>query len=326
MAEHFEVKKTHDLLKKKFFWQGMQKNIQKYVGSYDIYQRTKASHHHPYSSLASLPVPDEPWQEITMDFIVELPPSKHKGNVYNSILVMVNWYTKMVQYLPTNAIIKSHKLGDLLMEEVFLHDSDASMGIVSDRGSVFTSDYWSELCYYMKIKQQLSTAFHSQTDDQTEQQNQTLKHYLHCYSNEQQLNWAGLLLLAEFIYNWSKHAFIRVSLFYAYADYEPKVNFKVEDEFQSKKVPAVQDQLKHLQQIREAIARNLRYTQIVQQKYYNQRHHPREFYKGDLILLNAKNLWTIRPSKKLSHKYIGPFHIKEPVGTQAYHLALPTSY
>ena len=86
-----------------------------------------------------------------MDFIVGLLPSRHKSNVYDSILVMMNQYIKMVWYLPTNAIIKSHELGDLLMEEVFLHGSGTPMGIVSDRGPVFTSDYWSELCYYMKI-------------------------------------------------------------------------------------------------------------------------------------------------------------------------------
>ena len=114
---------------------------------------------------------------------------------------MMNWYIKIVQYLSTNIIIKFYELGDLLMKKVFLHDSGTFIGIVSNRDPVFINDYWSELCYHMKIKQQLSTAFHSQTDDQTEQQNQTLKHYLHCYSNEQQLNWAGLLLLTEFIYN-----------------------------------------------------------------------------------------------------------------------------
>ena len=90
ITEHFKVEKTHDFLKKKFFWQGMQKDIQKYVDFCDICQRIKASHHHLYGFLASLPVPDRLWQEITMDFIVGLPPSKHKGNVYDSILVMMN--------------------------------------------------------------------------------------------------------------------------------------------------------------------------------------------------------------------------------------------
>ena len=129
------------------------------------------SHHCLYDFFASLSVPDEPWQEIMMDFIVELPPNKHKSNVYDSILVMMNQYIKMIQYLSTNAIIKSHELNDLLMKEVFFCGSDASMSIISDRDSVFISDYWSELCYHMKIKQQLSTIFHLQTNDQTEQQN-----------------------------------------------------------------------------------------------------------------------------------------------------------
>ena len=64
----------------------------------------------------------------------------------------------------------------------------------------------------------------------------------------------------------------------------------------------------------------------MQQKYYNKKHHFREFYKGDLVLLNVKNLWTIKSSKKLLHKYIELFHVKEPVETQAYCLSLPTLY
>ena len=128
-------------------------------------------YHYFYGFFALLPVLNELWQEITMNFIVKLPPSKHKSNVYDSILVMVNWYIKMVWYLSTNVIIKFYKLDDLLMEEVFLHGSDAFMNIVLNRNSVFISDYWSELCYYMKIKQWLSTAFHSQINGQIKQQN-----------------------------------------------------------------------------------------------------------------------------------------------------------
>ena len=146
----------------------MWKNIQKYVDSCDICQKIKASHHYFYGFLALLPVPDELWQEIMMDFIVELPLSRHKGNVYDSILVVMDQYIKMIQYLSINVTIKFYKLGDLLMKKVFLHGPGAFMNIISDRDSVFISDYWLELYYYLKIKQQLSTAFHSQTDNQTE--------------------------------------------------------------------------------------------------------------------------------------------------------------
>ena len=141
MAEHFEVEKMHDFLKRKFFWQGMWKDIQKYIDSCDICQRIKASCHCFYDFLALLPVPDELWQEITMDFIVGLPPSRHKGNVYDSILVVMDWYTKIVWYLSTNVIIKFYKLDDLLMEEVFFCGSGTPIGIVSDRDPVFISDY-----------------------------------------------------------------------------------------------------------------------------------------------------------------------------------------
>ena len=74
------------------------------------------------------------------------------------------------------------------------------------------------------------------------------------------------------------------------------------------------------------ITKNLRYAQIMQQKYYNKKHHLREFYKKDFVLLNVKNLWTIRSNKKLLHKYIEFFHIEESVKIQTYHLLLPTSY
>ena len=68
----------------------MWKDIQKYVGFCDICQKIKVSYHCPYGSLASLSVSDELWQEIMMNFIVGLLSSKHKGNVYDFILVMVD--------------------------------------------------------------------------------------------------------------------------------------------------------------------------------------------------------------------------------------------
>ena len=161
----------------------------------------------------------------------------------------------------------------------------------------------------------MNTAFYSQTNGQMEQQNQILKHYLCCYNNEQQLNWAGLLLFAEFIYNWSKYTSTEVSSFYVYAGYKLKVNFKVKNKFQLKKVSAVWNQFKHLQQIREVIAKNLKYAQIMQQKYYNKKHYFKEFYKKEFDLLNIKNLQIIRFSKKLSHKYIRSFCVEKFIET-----------
>ena len=76
-----------------------------------------------------------------IDFIIGLLLNKHKSNIYDSILMMMNQYIKMIQYLSTNVIIKSYKLSDLLMKEVFLYNSGALMNIILNRDSVFISDY-----------------------------------------------------------------------------------------------------------------------------------------------------------------------------------------
>ena len=109
--------------------------------------------YHLYGFLSSLPVPDRLWQEITMDFIVKLPLSKHKSNIYNSVLMMMNWYIKMIWYLSINVIIKFYKLNDLLIKKIFFYNSDTFIDIILNKNSVFISDYWSELCYHIKIKQ-----------------------------------------------------------------------------------------------------------------------------------------------------------------------------
>ena len=82
-----------------------------------------------------------------------------------------------------------------------------------DRGSVFISRMWAEICTVIKQKRCLSTVFYPQTDGQTERQNQTLETYLRIFVNDQQDNWASLLLLAEFAYNNSKHSTTGMSPF-----------------------------------------------------------------------------------------------------------------
>ena len=94
-----------------------------------------------------------------MDFITGLPPSKLKGVVYDSILVIVDRFTKMVRYLPTKTTIDAAELAEVFHSEIVCRYGMPD-GIVSDRGSVFTSSFWSAVCFHSKIKRRLSTAFH----------------------------------------------------------------------------------------------------------------------------------------------------------------------
>ncbi len=118
-----------------------------------------------------------------MDFITGLPISANwKGDSYDSILVIVDQLTKMVHYVPVKVTINAPGLAEVIIDVVMCHHGVLE-SIVTDQGSFFTSKFWSLLCYFLGIKRKLSTAFHSQTDGQTERQNSTMEAYLRAFVN-----------------------------------------------------------------------------------------------------------------------------------------------
>ena len=141
-----------------------------------------------------------------MDFVMGLPISTDwKGDSYDSILVIVNRLTKIVYYKPVKVIINALGLAEIIIIVVVRHHGLPD-SIITNRGSLFTSKFWSLLCYFLDIKRRLSTAFHPQTDGQTERQNSTMEAYLRAFVNFEQNDWARLLPMAEFAYNNAKNA------------------------------------------------------------------------------------------------------------------------
>jgi len=120
--------------------------------------------------------------ELIIDFIIGLPPTKTRtGEVANAILVIINRYTKFLGYFAVLTTIIVAELADLFLEWWLLFGTPR--GIVSDRGTVFNSVFWSLFCLLLKIQRRMSTTFHPQIDGQTERLNTLLEHYLHCYIN-----------------------------------------------------------------------------------------------------------------------------------------------
>ena len=121
-----------------------------------------------------------------MDFVTGLPVSTNwKGDTYNSILVIVDWLTKMVPYKPVQTTIDAPGVAKVIIDVIVRHHGLPD-SIVSNKGSVFTSKFWSFLCYFLRIKRRLSSAFHPQTDGQTERQNSTMEAYLRAFVNFEQ--------------------------------------------------------------------------------------------------------------------------------------------
>ena len=141
-----------------------------------------------------------------MDFVTGLPIlTDWKGDSYDSILLIVNRLTKMVHYEPVKVTINAPGLAEVIIDVVVRHHGLPD-SIVTNRGSLFTSKFWSLLCYFLGIKRRLSTAFHPQPDGQTKKQNSTMKAYLRAFVNFEQNDWTRLLPMAEFTYNNAKNA------------------------------------------------------------------------------------------------------------------------
>ena len=172
---------------RKFYWLKMTNDIKKYVKNCDMCQRTKTSHHHFYNKLSSFFISTRSWAKISMNFIIEFFLNCYDDDVYDAILIIIDRFLKMTHYIFAKLTWSVENLIDVLFNKMLLIFFKIKE-IVFDRKMLFTNDYWSALCYRIRVIKKLNIVFHSQIDDQIKRQNQTLKHYLHCYCNYKQNN------------------------------------------------------------------------------------------------------------------------------------------
>ncbi|UTT89378.1 hypothetical protein NDA17_000487 [Ustilago hordei] len=171
----------------------------------------RTNNRHSRSAKEPLATPDRPWGSISLDFIEGLPPSKkYDSKTYDSILVIVDRLTKFAILAPTHKTVTAKQTAVLLyghMVRLFGYPDH----MVSDRGRQFISGAWKAFAEQMGVKHSLSTAYHPQTDGQTERVNQVIEQYLRMYCNYEQNDWANLLDTAAFVYNNTVHNSIGVS-------------------------------------------------------------------------------------------------------------------
>src|SRR5438045_2439650 len=194
---------------------------------------------------------------MSIDMIVGLPLSTDgDSKVYDAILVTIDHFIKMAKYFLIRETINAHELADLFYRQI-VYSFGTPLSIISDCSSIFTSQFWSSRCFYMKARRKLSTAFHPQTDGQTERQNQTLEQYLRCYINYRQDDWVDWLPQAEFTYNNTVHALTGVSPFFALYGYNPDFTWDVEDAIPEGEAPAAHEHAVTIKAAREQLADRL---------------------------------------------------------------------
>ena len=175
LVGHFGIEKTRKFVARKYYWPMLQYNVEDYVKGYNVCLTLKTVWYKSYGNLQSLPVPTHHWNDLSMDFVMGLPIlTDWKRYSYDSILVIVNQLMKMVYYKPVKVTINTLALAEVIIDIVVRHHGLPN-SIVTNRESLFTSKFWSLLCYFLVIKRRLSTAFYPQTDGQNKKQNSTLE-------------------------------------------------------------------------------------------------------------------------------------------------------
>ena len=320
---HPGIEKTLDLIRRSYFWDGMRRDVTHFVRTCPTCQQTKLFPRKPVGLLQPLPIPDSPWQTITVDLIVELPLS----DGYDAIMVVVDKFTKRAHFLPTTTHLSAEGAALLFRDNVWRHHGWPST-IVSDRGTQFAAHFSQALNALLGIKTSLSTSYHPQTDGQTERVNQDLEQYLRLFTNFAQTDWNSWLALAEFAYNNRIHSATNYSPFFLEYGRHPRLPT---DPLPAPViVPAANDFYDSLADARTAAHASLEMAASLMKKYADRKRQTLpEFEIGSLVYLDARNLKTGRPAKKLDVRNTGPFPVIGKIPGDpcvAYRLQLPPTW
>jgi transposase InsO family protein len=203
-------KMYHDL-KSLYWWTRMKREIAKYVSECDTCQRIKASHLKVAGTLQPLPIPSWKWEDICMDFIVGFPSTSWH---HDSIWVIVDRLTKIAHFLLVHTTQKAEKYAEIYIDQI-VHSHGILRTIVSNRGALFVARFWEQLQKSLGTTVIRSSAYHPQTDGQTERVNQVLEDMLRACVLHYGKIWDKCLSLAEFSYNNSYQSSLKMAPFKA---------------------------------------------------------------------------------------------------------------
>ena len=287
----------------------MGQEVQDYVSKCDMCQRNKAANQKPAGLLQPLQIPEGLWSSISMDLITQLPPT-HNGNT--AIVVWVDRLSKMVILAPAKTAIGSKEFAQLFMER-FCSRVGFPESIVSDRDPRFTTAFFVDLCKAFHIKQRMSTAFHPQTDGQTERMNRVLEEMLRSFGNTALKTWDVHLPEYQFAINNAYNESIRNTPFFLNYGRHPGSPSSIA--FQRHAGAALHDSSAHLRSLASARTEASKALQRERMALYaNKNRRFQEFKEGDFVLLDSRNTrLKADGSRKLMHQFLGPFEIKKRV-------------
>jgi len=303
-AMHFGQEKTIQIVTRDFYWKKVADWIRDYVRSCDECQHGKSPRHAQYGLLQPLEVPYAAWTFISTDFITQLPESQGK----TQIIVVVDRFTKMAHSIGLHENGTAKDLADTVLWEVWKLQG-LPTEIISDMDAKSCGEFWESWCKMLGVSRRLATEYQPQTNGQTERTNQVLEGYLPTFVNYNQDKWYRLLPLAGDAYNNSATNAQNMTPFFANYGFHPQTEWMKEREAHN---PGATMYAHWMQDIHRQAKQTLENTRESMKKYYDRKGTEQPSINvGDLVMLNAKNIRTKRPSKKLCPNLYGPFKVLE---------------
>lgn len=321
MGGHSGVPVTYSRVKGIFAWKNLKSSVQQFVEQCQVCLQAKPDRSAYPGKLQPLPVPRSAWHTISMDFVEGLP----RSGTADCILVVVDKFTKFSHFIPLSHPYTAASVAHLFMSHVYrLHGFP--IAIISDRDPVFTSQFWTTLFKLAGTELRLSSAYHPQSDGQTERVNQCLETFLRCFVSACPKKWSAWLSAAEFWYNTSCHSALGRSPFEVLYGRKPH---SLGLSMNATAPVQLSEWLQERTTMQELIRQHLVRAQDRMKRQADKCRSERVFAIGDWVYMKlqpyAQSSILPRAHQKLNFRYFGPYRVLSKVGAVAYRLDLPTS-
>ena len=306
-----------------FWWPTCRADVRALVTTCASCQRVQPRNIKTPGLLQPLQVPTRAWSSISMDFITQLPVTR---SGMDAIVVFVDRLTNMTRFAACTTTVTAEQTAQLFFENVY-RSHGLPEEVVSDRDARFTSAFTEELYKRMGTKQAMSTAYHPQTDGQTERMNRILEDYLRHFVAPDQADWDECLIHAEFAIDAAYQESVQASPFYLNYGQHPwtplSISLDRSGMGQCGRAPHADKVFQRISHLIALAKKHLLAAQNRQKAYADTKRHDVTFAVGDQVLLSTANL-RLQGSRKLLPRFVGPFSIIKVVGKHAYQLELPT--
>jgi len=304
IAGHLGRAKTLERLERHFFWPKMSAHVHLYTRTCPVCQKAKTFTQRPIGLLHPLPTPSQKWEQVSLDLITQLPPTKGAG--YDAIVVFVDRLTKRVHLAPSYTSITAEGMAQIFYDTVFKHHGVPRV-LISDRDPRFTSAFWKSFTNLIGSKLALSTASHPQTDGQTERANKTIETMLRAFVSPHHDDWDKYLPSVEFAYNESKQDSTGYPPFFMEYGQMPHTPMALLPPQPITPSESLDDYTSRMTSIIQQAQDSLKAAQNKQAHYANRHRRHHEFKPGDIYLKPAQHSPSARRRAQVRLKILGPF-------------------